>query len=363
MTRVTVIAEAGVNHNGDLVRALALVDAAALAGADYVKFQTFDPASLASRYAKRAEYQVRNIARAETRSGESEAGQLAMLEELTLSEKEHFTIAERCSARGIAFMSSAFDSKSLDFLTHKMNLPVIKLGSGELTNAPLLWRAGRTRRRLILSTGMASMADVQSALDILTHAYRNDREPASWAEVAGEFGRYPDTLSDRVTLLHCTTEYPCPPAHVNLSAMDELTRAFGLPVGYSDHTQGIDIAIAAVGRGARVIEKHFTLDCSLPGPDHAASLEPNQLHEMIAAIRRIESALGDGAKRCMPTEHANALVARKSLVAARTIEAGELFSVENMTTKRPGNGRSPLDYWDLLGTPASRAYGEDELID
>jgi N-acetylneuraminate synthase len=359
MNRVTVIAEAGVNHNGELDRALSLVDAAARAGADYVKFQTFNPTSLASRFAARADYQVRNIGD----GAGSDGGQLAMLRALALSHADHFALRERSTERGVGFMSSAFDPESVRFLVDEMDLPVLKLGSGELTNAPMLWQIARTGRPLILSTGMADLEEVRQALDVLAHGVLHHHPPRGRDEIAGLFAHHPGILSQRITLLHCTTDYPCPADQVNLAAMDCLARTFGLPVGYSDHTEGIEIAVAAAAHGARVIEKHFTLDRGLPGPDHAASLEPDELQAMVAAIRRVETALGDGTKRPMPAEQANATVARKSLVAARTIDAGELFSTDNLTVKRPGSGRSPLDYWDLLGTAARRAYGEDETID
>jgi len=354
MTGVLIIAEAGVNHNGDLQRALALVDAAAAAGADLVKFQTFDPAALASRHAAKADYQVRN-------EGHDD-GQLAMLQRLALSRHDHHALIERCRARGIGFLSSPFDPGSATFLLEDLALPLLKLGSGELTNAPLLWQLGRSGRPLILSTGMAELAEVALALDVLSHARLHDHPPAGQADFAGLYGRDGGVLAGQLTLLHCTTEYPCPPQQVNLRAMDTLATTFGLPVGYSDHTQGIDIALAAVARGAVVIEKHFTLDRRLPGPDHAASLEPDELGELVRDIRHIEQVLGHGEKRPAAAEQGNIAVARKSLVAARAIAAGEPFSDDNLTVKRPGDGRSPFDYWDLLGQPAERDYDADEVI-
>jgi N-acetylneuraminate synthase len=354
--RAYIIAEAGVNHNGDLDRALAMVDAAAAAGADAVKFQTFRPAALVTRSAPQAEYQIRN-------EGDS-GSQLAMLQRLVLSDADHHQVMAHCSARGIDFMSSPFDTASARFLIEELQLPRLKLGSGELTNAPLLLKIANAGRALILSTGMATLDEIRAALGVLAFGYlRQDTptsqaacramldDPAAWA-----------VLRDQVALLHCTTEYPCPLDQVNLRAMDTLREGFGLPVGYSDHTLGIQVSVAAAARGATILEKHFTLDRSLPGPDHVASLEPDELTALVTAVREVSQALGSAEKTLAESERKNQPVARKSLVAAAAIRQGELFSADNLTVKRPGTGRSPMDYWDLLGTPAARDYQPDELI-
>ncbi len=355
--RAWLIAEAGVNHNGDPQRALAMIDAAAEAGADAVKFQTFDPAALVTADAPQAEYQRRNTG--------GHGGQRALLERLTLSRETHWRLREHCERRGIAFLSSPFDPASARFLIEDMQLPRLKLGSGELTNAPLLWQIARAGRALILSTGMADLDEVRDALAVLAHGYLRREPPRDLGECRRLLDEAPawDALRQRVTLLHCTTEYPCPPEAVNLRALDRLREAFALPVGYSDHTEGIDIALWAAARGATVIEKHFTLDRALPGPDHAASLEPDELGALAAGLRRVECVLGDGEKRPQPAEAGNRRIARKSLVALRPIAAGEPFTAENLGTKRPAGGRSPFDYWTLLGTPADRTYAADEVIE
>jgi N-acetylneuraminate synthase len=356
MTReVTIIAEAGVNHGGELPRALEMVEVAASAGADWVKFQTFDPGALASRHAVKAAYQMRN--------GGHGDRQRSMLERLVLDREAHRALVERCGELGIGFLSSPFDSQSAAFLIDELELPLLKLGSGELTNAPLLWQIGHSGRSLILSTGMAELAEVRLALDVLVHARRHDRPPSGRAEFTDLFSRDGGVLGDDLVLLHCTSAYPCPPDEANLRAMDTLSAEFGLPVGYSDHTVGIEVALAAAGRGARVIEKHFTLDRGLPGPDHAASLEPSELATMVTGIRRIEQALGQGEKRATEAEKENIAAARKSLVAARAIAEGEAFDDENLAVKRPGHGRSPFEYWDVLGQRATRAHAEDEIIE
>ena len=354
---VYIIAEAGVNHNGDLERALALVDAAANTGADAVKFQTFRPEALVTADARQADYQIRN---------QGDAGsQRAMLERLVLSDADHRALMQHCATRAIDFLSSPFDPGSAAFLVRDLGLRRIKLGSGELTNGPLLLQLAQAGCDLILSTGMATLDEVREALGVLAFGYLNQGAPAGRAALQHALEPLParDTLQQRVTLLHCTTEYPCPPDQVNLRAMDTLAEAFGLTVGYSDHTEGIAVAVAAAARGARVIEKHFTLDRSLPGPDHAASLEPAQLTALVDAVRTVSLALGRAQKRPAAVEHQNASVARKSLVATRPIRRGEAFSAANLAAKRPGHGRCPLDYWDLLGQPAPRDYAADEVLE
>lgn len=348
---VYLIAEAGVNHNGDPARALAMVDAAAAAGVDAIKFQTFIPEALASRHAAKADYQIRNRAAGDT--------QLDMLRRLQLDFASHRRLRDHCQTRGIAFLSSPFDLDSADFLLDELALPILKLGSGELTNGPLLWRIARSPAHLILSTGMATLDEIRQALGLLCLALRG-QDPSHPDTFAAAFDNA--RLRARVSLLHCTTAYPCPPDQVNLLAMDTLAHAFDLPVGYSDHTTGSAVSLAAVARGARIIEKHFTLDRNLPGPDHAASLEPGELHELVNGVRTIEQALGTALKQPGNEELRNALVARKALVAARPIRAGEAFSPENLTGKRPANGISPMAYWQLLGQTSTRDYAADEPI-
>lgn len=354
--RIAIIAEAGVNHNGSLETALRLVDAAHDGGADVVKFQTFKAENLASRHAAKAEYQTRT-----TGTGES---QLDMLRRLELSESAHHAIIERCTERGIRFLSTPFDHHSLKFLVERLDVEHIKLGSGELTNAPLLLEVAKTGKPLLLSTGMADLGEVEAALGVLALGYAKKAQHPSRAAFAAAYAT-PDlraALVNHVTLLHCTTEYPAPFAEVNLKAMHTLAAAFGLPVGFSDHSPGIAIPIAAAARGAIVIEKHMTLDRNMDGPDHKASLEPTEFAAMVTAIRQVELALGDGIKQPAPSERKNIEIARKSLVAARAIRAGELFSEENLTVKRPGSGFAPFRYWDLLGKPASKDYEPDEPI-
>lgn len=329
-----IIAEAGVNHNGDLDLADRLVDAAAAAGADLVKFQTFCADRLVTRVAPKADYQGRN-------DGRVAESQHAMLRRLELDAAAHTRLMARCVARGIGFFSTAFDLESLDLLV-SLGSDRYKVPSGELTNLPYLRAIGSLGREVLLSTGMATLGEVEAAVDVL--------------EKAG-------TPRERIVVLHCTTEYPTPMREVNLNAMSTMGRALGVRFGYSDHTQGIEIAVAAVALGACVIEKHFTLDRSLPGPDHAASLEPDELAAMVRAVRNVELALGDGVKRPTPTETRNRPVARKSIVAARVIRSGEPFTVANVTVKRPGTGLSPMRLDEILGRPASRDYNLDELIE
>lgn len=354
---MTVIAEAGVNHNGDLDLALKLVDAAAEAGADVVKFQTFKAERLASRRAAKAEYQTRTTDAAES--------QLEMLRRLELSAEDHDRLIAHCRARGIRFMSTPFDLDSLAMLTDRFAIDTIKLGSGEVTNAPLLLAAAETGRPIILSTGMSTLGEVEAALGVLAFGYAKTSAKPGRAAFADAYisDSARRSLAAQVTLLHCTTEYPAPFAEVNLRAMDTLATAFGLPVGFSDHTPGIAIPIAAVARGACVIEKHLTLDRTLPGPDHKASLAPSELAAMVEAVRQVEAALGDGVKRPSDSERKNMDIARKSLVAARPIAVGETLSAENVTVKRPGSGMSPFAYWDVMYRPAMRAYDIDELLD
>lgn len=351
---VYVIAEAGVNHNGDLDLARALVDRAADAGADAVKFQTFEAKKLATRQAPKAGYQ-----RATTGAAES---QLEMLQKLELPRAWHTELQERALSRGIQFLSTAFDSGSLDFL-EKLDMPFYKVPSGELTNGPLLWQFARQRRPLVISTGMATMSEVEQALAVIAHAFNADIEPVDESTIWRGWSQpeWRASLRDRVTLLHCTSQYPTQMSEVNLKAMDTLA-AFGLPVGYSDHTQGILIPIAAVARGACIIEKHFTLDCNMQGPDHSASLEPKQLAEMIRQIRDLQLALGDGVKCPQPSEWNTRQAARQNVVAARDIAAGTVLTRDDLTTARSGGGAPAIALWGLVGAVAVQAYAQGESV-
>lgn len=352
-----IIAEAGVNHNGDETLAFQLVEAAHQAGADIVKFQTFKAKNLVTAQAKQAEYQVTNT--------QKEESQLAMLSRLELSYDVHHQLVQHCESLGIEFLSTAFDSESLSFLVDDLGLKRLKLPSGELTNAPLVLEHARTGCDLIVSTGMATMAEIETALGVIAFGYtaEPDAEPSLQVfqeAYASESGQ--QALQQKVTILHCTTEYPAPIEEINLRAMDTLGLAFGLPAGYSDHSEGITIPIAAVARGAVLIEKHFTLDKTMEGPDHKASLEPHELSAMVTAVRQVEVALGSRVKSPTVSEVKNKAVARKSLVAARAIKAGEAFSADNVTLKRPGTGQSPYHYWDLLKRCAGQDYEPGDLI-
>lgn len=352
--RPFLIAEAGVNHNGDLDRALALVDAAADAGADAVKFQTFRADALASRHAATAAYQ-RTACRVDD--------QRALLRHLELTETMHTALIARCRERDIEFLSTPFDLDSLAFLVGTGALRRLKLGSGEVTNGPLLLAAARTGLPLILSTGMATLEEIGAALAVIAFGRVSAADATVTPKGQADFvPPDPAILADHVTLLHCTTAYPAPPVSINLRAMDHLAEQFGLPVGFSDHSQGLHIPVAAAARGAVVIEKHFTLDRSLPGPDHAASVEPDELIALSAQLREVAEALGDGRKQPVAAERENAAVARRSLVAARPIRRGDPFTPDTLTCKRPAGGLSPMLYWDLLGRPARRDYEADALI-
>ena len=333
INKTLIIAEAGVNHNGDLALAKQLIDVAAAAGADVVKFQTFNASRLVTHTAKKADYQAQTTKADET--------QHDMLSRLELTEAMHHELIAYCVARKIGFLSTGFDIESVDFLL-SLGQECFKIPSGEIANLPYLRHIGQLGKTIILSTGMAALGDIEAAIEVL--------------EQAG-------TPRGNLTVLHCTTEYPTPMVDVNLRAMQSIKSAFGVAVGYSDHTQGIEVAIAAVAMGATVIEKHFTLDRNLPGPDHQASLEPAELKAMVAAIRNIEVGLGDGIKRLTPSESRNKLVVRKSLVARRLIQAGEIFTTENIGAKRPGTGISPMRWDEVIGKRAYRVFVEDELIE
>jgi N,N'-diacetyllegionaminate synthase len=331
--RTLIIAEAGVNHNGDMTLARKLIDVAADAKADLVKFQTFSADRQATVGAQKADYQALNTDQTES--------QHDMLRRLELTPEMHEELIAHCTSRGIGFFSTAFDIQSVDLLRN-LGQKLFKIPSGEITNLPLLRHIGRLEREVILSTGMATLGEIESAIRAI--------------EESG-------TPRSALTVLHCTTEYPASMKDVNLRAMQSIRTAFGVAVGYSDHTVGIEVAVAAVAMGASIIEKHFTLDRNLPGPDHRASLDPDELKSMVTAIRNIEMAMGDAIKRPAPNELKIKDVARKSLVANKAIHVGEIFTGENITAKRPGTGISPMRWDEVLGRAAHRNFSADELIE
>lgn len=330
MRHVIVIAEAGVNHNGSFELAKKMVDAAKEAGVDYVKFQTFNPKKLVSKYAEKAEYQKETTGSDET--------QLQMLQKLTLTEDNFLSLRDYCKEVGIGFISTPFDLDSIAFL-ETFDMDFWKVPSGEVTNLPYLEAIARTKRKVVMSTGMCDMNEIQDAMDVLR---KNG--------------------TTEITLLHCNTQYPTPYEHVNLSAMSTIKDTLHKEVGYSDHTQGIEVPIAAVAMGATVIEKHFTLDRNMEGPDHKASLDLTELKQMVSAIRNIEKAIGNGLKEPSTSELTNKSVARKSIVASREIKRGEIFSEYNLTTKRPGTGISPMKWYEVIGKKAVKDFKEDEII-
>lgn len=333
MNKVLIIAEAGVNHNGILDNALKLVDAAAEAGVDYVKFQTFKADKLVSKHAKKADYQIANTV-------DSIDTQYQMLKKLELSHKDHEQIITHCKEKGVQFFSTAFDLDSLQYLKD-VGLNLVKIPSGEITNLPYLRTASKLFSKVILSTGMSTMEDIAAAVEVFRK----------------------ESITD-ISILHCNTEYPTPMKDVNLKAMLAIRDRFGVEIGYSDHTLGIEVPIAAVAMGATIVEKHFTLDNTMEGPDHAASVEPKELKEMVGAIRNIELAIsGSGLKEPSESERKNIAVARKSIVAARPIVKGEIFSESNLTVKRPGNGISPMEWDNVIGKVAMRDFMEGDLIE
>lgn len=333
MKHVLIIAEAGVNHNGSLDIAKQLIDKAVEAGVDIIKFQTFKSEKLVSKSARQAEYQQRNI-------GKKDEGQLAMLKKLELSHADHEELMAYCHEKGIRFFSTAFDMDSIEYL-HSLDLGLWKIPSGEITNYPYLRKIAQYHEPVILSTGMCELSDIEATVNVLV-----------------EFG----VEKEQITILHCNTEYPTPYEDVNLRAMLEIRDRFGVNVGYSDHTKGIEVPIAAVALGATVIEKHFTLDKNMEGPDHKASLEPDELKSMVVAIRNIERALGAGHKTVSESEQKNIEIARKSIVAACPIKKGEMFTEDNLTVKRPGNGISPMRWNEVIGKVATKEFEEEEMI-
>ncbi|MDD5560634.1 MAG: N-acetylneuraminate synthase [Candidatus Omnitrophica bacterium] len=332
MAKVFIIAEAGVNHNGSLKTAKRLVDVAVMAGADAIKFQTFNAHSLVSKFAPKAMYQVKTTGRDES--------QLEMIKKLELSRNDHKELIKYCRSKKLMFISSPFDLESIDFLA-RLGLRILKIPSGEITNLPYLRKIGSLRKKIIMSTGMATLAEIEDALNVLVKR---------------------GTRKKDIVVLHCNTEYPTPFKDVNLLAMLTIKKVLGVDIGYSDHTRGIEAAIAATALGAVVIEKHFTLDRKMPGPDHRASLEPDELKRMVNAIRNVEEAMGSGVKRASTSEKDNIGVVRKSIVARVNIKKGEHFTERNLAAKRPGIGVSPMQWYVVLGRVAKKDFYQDELI-
>ncbi len=333
MKKVYVIAEAGINHNGNPDLARQMIDAAVAAEADAVKFQVFKAESVVSRYAPKAEYQKKTTG--------ADESQLEMAKKLELSQADFISLSKYCRKKKIQFLATPFDFESIDFL-QKMGVDIFKIPSGEITNKPYLQRIGKFDKKIILSTGMASLVEVENAINIIV--------------LAG-------THKNQITILHCNTEYPTDPKDVNLLAMKTMQSHFSLDVGYSDHTLGISVAIGAVALGASVIEKHFTLDKNMVGPDHQSSLDPIELKQMVSAIRAMEMALGDGIKKASLSESRNKNIVRKSIVAAKEIQKGEIFTINNITTKRPGTGLSPMDWDHVIGKTAKKSFSIDEFIE
>lgn len=352
---VYIIAEAGVNHNGSIDMAKELVCHAAQAGVNAIKFQTFKADQLVTKQASKAAYQIKT-------SGDDT--QYSMLKKLELPENAHYELMELCAAEGIEFLSTPFDHQSLNFLVNDCGLKKLKISSGDLTNAPFLYEIARFKIPVILSTGMSTLGEIEEALGILAYGYMHPDAPSS-ESIIKQFYRSQegqDILQQKVSLLHCTTEYPTPFNEVNLKAISTLKNCFQLNTGLSDHTPGIAVSVASIALGATIIEKHFTLDKNLPGPDHQASLTPCELKDLVLSIRQVEQALGNGMKVPSKSEYKNIDVARKSLVASRNVQKGDIWTIDNLTTKRPGTGKSPQLYWDLLGTPADRNYDKDEVL-
>jgi len=349
---VFIIAEAGVNHDGSLSKAHQLIDEAQKAGADAVKFQTFKADTLLAPDAPKANYQVASTG--------AEESQYSMLKRLELSKPDHVELKQHSDEIGIKFLSTPFDVESVDFLVDEVGLNCIKIPSGEITNGPLLWHIANKELPAILSTGMSTVEEIEQALAVISLGYQNKKIPFG-SDLRIQTGDAV-LLKGKLSLLHCTTEYPAPYDDVNLLALDQLSQRFHLPVGYSDHTKGTAVSIAAVARGATIIEKHFTLDKHASGPDHAASIEPVELRSMVDQIRLVELSLGDGFKKPSSSEHANIPVIRKSLYAKCNIEKGEVFTEENLEVRRPGKGVSPMKIWSLLGKCSAANYKKNDLI-
>ncbi len=354
---VYIIAEAGVNHNGSIELAKALIDKAVEAKADAIKFQTFKAKNIIKNDVEKVPYQLKTTAKDET--------QYQMLKKLELSIEEHQILIDHSQKKGIQLLSTPFDIDSLNLLVHRFRLPFLKISSGDITDAPLLLMAAQSQLPIILSTGMSTLGEVEKALSVLAYGYLSAEAPSSIQDFENAYHSIDGQkrLREKITLLHCTSEYPAPYTDINLLAMDTLRKSFGLQVGYSDHSIGISIPIAAVARGASIIEKHFTIDKNLPGPDHQASLEPAQLKEMILSIRDVEQALGSPIKAPSLSEIKNRMLVRKSLVVAKPVNKGEIFSKDNLTCKRPEFGISPFEYWNWIGRKAKKVYQQDEEVE
>ncbi|MEK4244736.1 N-acetylneuraminate synthase [Psychrobacillus sp. FSL K6-2684] len=352
-----IIAEAGVNHNGSFEMAKKLVDVAKKAGADAVKFQTFRAENLVTKEAKQANYQVENL-------GE-ETSQYEMLKKIELSFEEFKSLKYYCDEIGIEFLSTPFDYESVDFLVDELQMQTVKIPSGELTNSPFIHYIATKQKKIIISTGMATIDEIHEALSFVAYGLARPNVYVSINSVSSFYqtNEAKEVLQKYVTVLHCTTEYPAPFETINLKVMNQLEKELGLSIGFSDHSQGVAVSIAATGMGATVIEKHFTLDRELPGPDHIASLEPSELVLMIEGVRQIEIALGTGIKEPSAMELKNRVAARKSIVASGDIKKGETLQASNMRIKRPGNGITPSKYWSLIGKKTTKFYHKDELID
>lgn len=349
-----IIAEAGVNHNGSFEMAKQLVDVAKEAGADAVKFQTFKAENLVTKEAKQAEYQVENL--------KESTSQFEMLKKLELTFEEFTALQKYCEDKGIEFLSTPFDYESVDFLFDELQIKTAKIPSGELTNSPFIYEIAKKKKSIILSTGMATLEDIHEALSYIAFGLA-DKMDMDYVNEFYSTTEAKQLLQQYVTILHCTTEYPAPFNTINLNAITTLQQEFNVQVGLSDHSSGVAVSTAAVALGASVIEKHFTLDKTLEGPDHVASLEPDELKQMIVQIRQVEEALGNGFKQPSEVELKNRIPARKSLVAGKAIKRGDIFTAENLIVKRPGSGIAPLLYWTYLGKPSQKSYEEDTLID
>lgn len=354
---VYIIAEAGVNHNGSIETAKKLIDVAKDCGASAIKFQTYKTEKIVVRDAQKADYQIRN-------TNTADESQFQMLKKLELSYDDFTELHNYCKTKSIDFMSSPFDLESLDFLTDKLRLNNIKIGSGEITNGPLLLSLARKKVNIIFSTGMSYLNEIEEAIKLIAFGFKYETGYPTQEKTAEAFGdsRVLEQLKERISVLHCTSEYPAPYDEINLKVMEQLSQLYGVQIGYSDHTKGIHIPIAAVALGAKIIEKHITLDKSMEGPDHLASIDPKELKEMVSGIRQVEQALGQNTKTVTMAEKSNRLIARKSIVACKPISKGAVFTEDLLTSMRPGDGRSPMEIWNLIGSVAECDYKEGEKI-
>lgn len=353
--KVFIVAEAGVNHNGSMEKALDLIDAAVYAGVDAIKFQTFKTENYVTKNASKADYQ-------KVTTGKNES-QFQMIKNLELSYDKYYKLQEKCEKNNIKFLSTAFDLESLNFLTENLKVDMLKIPSGEITNGPYLLAHAKCKKKLIVSTGMCDTEEIQTALGVIAFGLLDKNNPSKKAfEDTYESVEGKTALKDNVTLLHCTSNYPANFNEINLNAISEMKKKFNLPIGYSDHSKGILVSISAASIGAKYIEKHFTLDQNLPGPDHLASLEPDQLKTLVKNIRDVEVILGDFKKTPQTSEINNRKVVRRSIVAKKRIRKGELFSHQNITIKRPALGISPMNYWSLIGEKSTKDYEFDDII-